>query len=238
MSVVGPRPAFFNPGDLVELRAAAGVNQPYIALTGWAGLISRDELPIPEGKDKSDSPYLEWKSLLFDLKIVSPAFSMCCIVEVSLIELNDWRRLSGRNCSGPAARRIRAVTPQGRGTGPRSRASHRHERQHSLAGAGLMARDARATWPACGAGSTGPCSHRSPIPANAVPPWIFATWCGWSPLPPNKRPSRSEHTSSPAGRTLQHGGFTPECAKGWVDPSRMVSACSRADGPRQVWGRF
>ena len=46
-------------------------------------------------------------------------------------------RLSGRDGSGSAGRRIRAVTPPGRGTGPGCGTSHRHARQHPAPGPGL-----------------------------------------------------------------------------------------------------
>lgn len=69
MSFVGPRPALFNQGDLIALRAEKGVHELLPGLTGWAQVNGRDELPIPH-KVALDAEYLRKQSLLFDLKIL------------------------------------------------------------------------------------------------------------------------------------------------------------------------
>ena len=69
MSFVGPRPALFNQGDLIELRIHHGVDILLPGLTGWAQINGRDELPIPE-KVALDSEYLKKRSFWFDLKII------------------------------------------------------------------------------------------------------------------------------------------------------------------------
>jgi len=73
MSIVGPRPALYNQGDLVALRTEAGVDKLLPGLTGWAQINGRDELPIPE-KVKLDEEYLRHQSFWFDLKIISLTF--------------------------------------------------------------------------------------------------------------------------------------------------------------------
>ena len=70
MSVVGPRPALFNQQDLIELRNKNGIQLLMPGLTGWAQVNGRDELDISE-KVGFDLEYLQCKSLLFDLKILS-----------------------------------------------------------------------------------------------------------------------------------------------------------------------
>ncbi|HEC14089.1 MAG TPA: sugar transferase [Acidiferrobacteraceae bacterium] len=74
MSVVGPRPALFNQGDLIALRSEAGVQKITPGLTGWAQISGRDELAIPE-KVKLDVEYLQQRSFWFDLKIIFLTFS-------------------------------------------------------------------------------------------------------------------------------------------------------------------
>lgn len=69
MSFVGPRPALFNQGDLIDLRTKSGVHKLVPGLTGWAQINGRDELPIPE-KVKLDAEYLKRQSLRFDLRIL------------------------------------------------------------------------------------------------------------------------------------------------------------------------
>lgn len=69
MSFVGPRPALFNQGDLIYLRAKEGVSELLPGLTGWAQVNGRDELPIVE-KVKLDVEYLVRKSLIFDIHIL------------------------------------------------------------------------------------------------------------------------------------------------------------------------
>jgi O-antigen biosynthesis protein WbqP len=69
MTFVGPRPALFNQGDLIALRAEKGVHELVPGLTGWAQVNGRDELPIPQ-KVALDVEYLQRRSLWFDLKIL------------------------------------------------------------------------------------------------------------------------------------------------------------------------
>lgn len=69
MSFVGPRPALFNQGDLIQMRTQCGVQVLVPGLTGWAQINGRDELPIPE-KVKMDVEYLQRRSFLFDLIIL------------------------------------------------------------------------------------------------------------------------------------------------------------------------
>lgn len=69
MSFVGPRPALFNQGDLIQLRTALGVQVLVPGLTGWAQINGRDEIPIPQ-KVALDREYLELQSIGFDLKIM------------------------------------------------------------------------------------------------------------------------------------------------------------------------
>jgi O-antigen biosynthesis protein WbqP len=73
MSLVGPRPALFNQGDLIALRRQAGVDSLVPGLTGWAQINGRDELPIAE-KVRLDGEYLARVSFLFDLKIIFLTF--------------------------------------------------------------------------------------------------------------------------------------------------------------------
>ena len=69
MSVVGPRPALFNQGDLIALRTRTGVHVLTPGLTGWAQINGRDELPIPI-KVKFDEYYLVNRSFSLDLLII------------------------------------------------------------------------------------------------------------------------------------------------------------------------
>lgn len=69
MSFVGPRPALFNQHDLVALRTEKGIHQLPPGLTGWPQIDGRDELPIPV-KVEYDAYYLQYRSFLFDLKIL------------------------------------------------------------------------------------------------------------------------------------------------------------------------
>lgn len=73
MSFVGPRPALFNQGDLIELRTSKGVHYHTPGLTGWAQVNGRDELPIPR-KVELDVEYIARKSFLFDMKIIYLTF--------------------------------------------------------------------------------------------------------------------------------------------------------------------
>jgi O-antigen biosynthesis protein WbqP len=70
MSFVGPRPALFNQHDLVALRTSRGIHRLMPGLTGWAQINGRDELPI-DVKVAFDQEYLERKSLVFDLQILT-----------------------------------------------------------------------------------------------------------------------------------------------------------------------
>lgn len=67
MSIIGPRPALWNQGDLNELRCNYGVDTLRPGLTGWAQINGRDELSIEE-KVKYDAEYLENLSFIFDVK--------------------------------------------------------------------------------------------------------------------------------------------------------------------------
>jgi len=69
MSFVGPRPAWFNQDDLVDLRTEKGIHRLIPGITGWAQINGRDELPIPV-KVEYDAYYLEHRSFFFDLKIL------------------------------------------------------------------------------------------------------------------------------------------------------------------------
>lgn len=69
MSFVGPRPALFNQSDLINARAAVGVDQLLPGLTGWAQVNGRDELSV-EQKISFDFEYLINQSIFFDLKII------------------------------------------------------------------------------------------------------------------------------------------------------------------------
>ena len=67
MSVIGPRPALWNPFDLIEERDKYGANDVKPGLTGWAQINGRDELEIPL-KAKLDGEYVEKMSFGFDCK--------------------------------------------------------------------------------------------------------------------------------------------------------------------------
>ena len=69
MTFIGPRPALYNQGDLIDLRAKAGVNRLVPGVTGWAQVNGRDELSIPN-KVKMDEYYLKNQSLWLDVKIL------------------------------------------------------------------------------------------------------------------------------------------------------------------------
>jgi O-antigen biosynthesis protein WbqP len=69
MSLVGPRPALFNQGDLIAQRTQQGIHELVPGLTGWAQVNGRDELPIPD-KVKLDAEYLRRGTMLFDLWIL------------------------------------------------------------------------------------------------------------------------------------------------------------------------
>lgn len=69
MSFVGPRPALYNQGDLIDLRTEKGVHVLTPGLTGWAQVNGRDELPIPV-KVGFDEFYLQKRSFAFDMRII------------------------------------------------------------------------------------------------------------------------------------------------------------------------
>ncbi len=73
MHFVGPRPALYNQGDLIELRTSRGIHKLAPGLTGWAQINGRDELPIPV-KVEFDEYYLKHRSFLLDLKIIWKTF--------------------------------------------------------------------------------------------------------------------------------------------------------------------
>lgn len=73
MSFVGPRPALFNQGDLIDLRTQYGVDKLVPGLTGWAQVNGRDELSIPV-KVQYEVEYLQKQSFWFDLKILGLTF--------------------------------------------------------------------------------------------------------------------------------------------------------------------
>ena len=67
MSVIGPRPALWNQGDLIAERDKNHANDIRPGLTGWAQINGRDELEIPV-KAKFDGEYVRKMSFLFDCK--------------------------------------------------------------------------------------------------------------------------------------------------------------------------
>ena len=69
MNFIGPRPALYNQGDLIELRTQTGVHTLMPGVTGWAQVNGRDELSIPD-KVKMDEYYLKNKSLWLNIKIL------------------------------------------------------------------------------------------------------------------------------------------------------------------------
>ena len=69
MNFVGPRPALFNQGDLIDLRIKKGVDKILPGITGWAQVNGRDELSIPD-KVSLDVEYMKRKSFCFDLRII------------------------------------------------------------------------------------------------------------------------------------------------------------------------
>ena len=68
MSVIGPRPAFWNQFDLIEERDKYGANDVRPGLTGLAQVMGRDELPI-EIKARYDGDYVKDISFSNDVKI-------------------------------------------------------------------------------------------------------------------------------------------------------------------------
>ena len=74
MIFVGPRPALFNQDDLIALRVKAGVDKLKPGITGWAQINGRDEISI-ERKVQLEEEYLNKKSFLFDVKIITKTFT-------------------------------------------------------------------------------------------------------------------------------------------------------------------
>ncbi len=70
LSLVGPRPALFNQGDLVALRTLYGVHRLVPGITGWAQVNGRDRLEIPH-KVRYDAEYMTAQSFSLDLKILA-----------------------------------------------------------------------------------------------------------------------------------------------------------------------
>ncbi len=66
MSIIGPRPALWNQGDLVREREKYGANSVMPGLTGWAQINGRDELSIPD-KARMDGEYVEKQGLMMDI---------------------------------------------------------------------------------------------------------------------------------------------------------------------------
>jgi O-antigen biosynthesis protein WbqP len=73
MSFVGPRPALYNQGDLINLRTDKGVDKLLPGITGWAQVNGRDELSIHD-KVELDVEYLNRQSFWFDVKILWMTF--------------------------------------------------------------------------------------------------------------------------------------------------------------------
>jgi O-antigen biosynthesis protein WbqP len=69
MSLVGPRPALYNQGDLIAARHNCGIDVLRPGITGWAQVNGRDELAIPV-KVEFDRQYLLQQSFIFDLRII------------------------------------------------------------------------------------------------------------------------------------------------------------------------
>lgn len=68
MLFIGPRPALYNQYDLRDLRTEKGVQTLIPGVTGWAQVNGRDELEIPD-KVEFDRQYLQYRSVMFDIKI-------------------------------------------------------------------------------------------------------------------------------------------------------------------------
>lgn len=94
MSIIGPRPALWNQGDLVEERDKYHANDIRPGLTGWAQINGRDELEIPI-KAKFDGEYIQKISLWFDIKIffktIINVFKHEGIVEGSIEKQNETK---------------------------------------------------------------------------------------------------------------------------------------------------
>jgi O-antigen biosynthesis protein WbqP len=71
---VGPRPALYNQDDLMSLRVAKGVDKLKPGITGWAQINGRDDISI-EKKVQLEKEYLNKKSFLFDVEIITKTFT-------------------------------------------------------------------------------------------------------------------------------------------------------------------
>ena len=74
MVFVGPRPALYNPDDLMTYRLATGVSKLKPGLTGWAQINGRDEISDAQ-KVQLEQEYLYKKSFLFDIEILIKTFT-------------------------------------------------------------------------------------------------------------------------------------------------------------------
>jgi O-antigen biosynthesis protein WbqP len=74
MVFVGPRPALYNQDDLMALRLAAGIDKIKPGITGWAQINGRDDISI-DNKVQLEEEYLNKKSFLFDVKIITKTFT-------------------------------------------------------------------------------------------------------------------------------------------------------------------
>jgi O-antigen biosynthesis protein WbqP len=74
MVFVGPRPALYNQDDLMALRVAARIDKLKPGITGWAQINGRDEISV-EKKVQLEKEYLNKKSFLFDVKIITKTFT-------------------------------------------------------------------------------------------------------------------------------------------------------------------
>jgi len=74
MVFVGPRPALYNQDDLMTLRVAIGVDKLKPGITGWAQINGRDDISI-EKKVQLEQEYLQKKSFLFDIEIITKTFT-------------------------------------------------------------------------------------------------------------------------------------------------------------------
>jgi len=74
MVFVGPRPALYNQDDLMALRIAYGIDKLKPGITGWAQINGRDDISI-EKKVQLEKEYLNKKSFLFDVEIITKTFT-------------------------------------------------------------------------------------------------------------------------------------------------------------------
>lgn len=74
MSFVGPRPALFNQYGLIGMRTERKVDSIIPGITGWAQIMGRDEISIPQ-KVAYDTYYYRHRSFAFDLKILVITFA-------------------------------------------------------------------------------------------------------------------------------------------------------------------